>query len=173
MAKSDMDSARAAFTKMSNSHTSWLIKNTGSIIALTVVFATFALWFVMLTGLAKGVGENILFAINGGLTTTVGFILSFYFGTSKTEADAKRQSVAMTSSGDTNDLPVPPVVDPTPDPTPDPIVPEFIKDMVPDSVKDVITKAEPILEKVEHAVEVASPILDQVVTASKELSNKK
>lgn len=180
MAKSDIDKTHEAFLKLSQSHTSWLIKNTGSIIALTVVIATFGLWYVMLMGLAKGVGENILFAINGGLTTTVGFILSFYFGTSKTEADAKRQSVAMTSSGDTGgpvdlpQLPIPAEADPEPaeQVEPEPIIPEAIKDLVPDKVKDIITKTEPILEKAGHVGEVATPILEQVIEASKELSNK-
>jgi hypothetical protein len=156
---------------MSEFHTSWLIKNTGSIIALTVVFATFALWFIMLTGLAKGVQENILFAINGGLTTAVGFILSFYFGTSKTEADAKHQSLAITSSGSfAGDIP-----DNSPVSTEavqEPIIPEEIKSLVPDKVQNLIDDAKPILEKAEQVMDIAKPILDQAVNIQEELSSK-
>lgn len=184
MANSDIDKTHEAFLKLSQSHNGWLIKNTGSIIALTVVFATFALWFVMLTGVVKGTSENILFAINGGLTTTVGFILSFYFGTSKTEADAKRQSLAVTSSG--GDTPIEnstPIPTPTPTPIPNEAVqepeasdssniPDSIKELIPDKVQDIIDDAKPILEKAEQVMDVAKPILDQAVNVQQELSSK-
>lgn len=171
MANSDIDNTRDNFLKISQSHTSWLIKNTGSIIALTVVSATFALWFVMLTGEGevKGASENILFAINGGLTTAVGFILSFYFGTSKTEADAKHQELAMASAG----------VDPTPneavqepEASDSSIIPDSIKELIPDKVQDFIDDTKPILEKAEQVLDASKPILDEAISVQKELSSK-
>ena len=73
--------------------TPWLVKNTGSLIALITTLFTFGLWFAMLLDFTTGVNENILFAINSGLTLSFGYVLSFYFGSSKNESDLQKSKI--------------------------------------------------------------------------------
>lgn len=90
MEKTDTMDARSLNKALSKKkQAGWLYINVGPLIALLVVIFTFGLWTMMILGITKGIGENILFAINGGLTTALGFILSFYFGTSKTESESR------------------------------------------------------------------------------------
>ena len=76
-----------------NNPNSWLTKNTGSLIALFTTLFTFGLWFAMLMDFTYSVNENILFAINSGLTLSLGYVLSFYFGSSKNESDIQRSKL--------------------------------------------------------------------------------
>lgn len=90
MEKTDTMDARSLNKALSKKkQAGWLYINVGPLIALLVVIFTFSLWTMMILGITKGIGENILFAINGGLSTALGFILSFYFGTSKTESESR------------------------------------------------------------------------------------
>jgi hypothetical protein len=69
---------------------SWLVKNTGSILALFVTLSTFTLFGLLLSGKLTIDNPNVALIAGfvGGYVTT---ILSFYFGSSKTEADKVRE----------------------------------------------------------------------------------
>jgi len=88
LANADRDSARNMSIELSKSD-SWLVKNTGSILALFVTLSTFILFGLLLNGNLTIDNPNVALIAGfvGGYVTT---ILSFYFGSSKTEADNKR-----------------------------------------------------------------------------------
>ncbi len=88
LANADRDSARKMNIELSKSD-SWLVKNTGSILALFVTLSTFILFGLLLNGNLTIDNPNVALIAGfvGGYVTT---ILSFYFGSSKTEADNKR-----------------------------------------------------------------------------------
>jgi len=85
----DKQNAREMNVELSNSNGSWLIKNTGSIIALTTIIAVFALFGLLLHGDLSIENPNVSL-ICGYAGGYVMAILSFYFGSSKTEADKVR-----------------------------------------------------------------------------------
>jgi hypothetical protein len=90
----DKQNARALQANLNSlQSTPWLVKNTGSMIALFTTVFTFGLWFAMLMNFTAEVNENILFAINSGLTLSLGYVLSFYFGSSKNESDLQRSKI--------------------------------------------------------------------------------
>ncbi len=68
----------------------WLVRNAGSLIAIFVVVSTFGLWLCMLIGMTDSLNQSVLMSINSSLTLSLGYVLSFYYGSSKTEADSKR-----------------------------------------------------------------------------------
>lgn len=81
---SDTINARSSGKYLSkNKHAGWLFVNAGPLIAVMVVIFTFALWAMMIIGITKNVNENILFALVSGLNMALGYILSYYFGSSK------------------------------------------------------------------------------------------
>jgi len=83
----DKQSARNMSIELSKS-SSWLLKNTGSLIALFVVTAGFILFILLLLNMLSIDNPNVAMILGfvGGYITQ---ILSFYFGSSKTEADTK------------------------------------------------------------------------------------
>jgi len=85
----DRDSARNMSIELSKSN-SWLVKNTGSILALFVTLSTFILFGLLLNGTLTIDNPNVALIAGfvGGYVTT---ILSFYFGSSKLEADKVRK----------------------------------------------------------------------------------
>jgi len=74
----------------------WLVRNTGSLLAWFVILGTFALdYMVAFQGLKEVVGDKeVLMFILGSMNTYTAGVISFYFGSSKTEADAKRAVVS-------------------------------------------------------------------------------
>jgi len=70
----------------------WLVRNTGSLLAWFVIIGTFILdYMVAFEGLKNAVGDKeVLMFILGSMNTYTAGVISFYFGSSKTEADAKR-----------------------------------------------------------------------------------
>lgn len=69
----------------------WLVRNAGSLISIFVVVSTFGLWLCMLVGITDNLNQTVLMSINSSLTLSLGYVLSFYYGSSKTEADSKRE----------------------------------------------------------------------------------
>lgn len=72
----------------------WLVRNTGSLLAWFVVLGTFSLdYMVAFEGLKESVEDKeVLMFILGSMNTYTAGVISFYFGSSKTEADTKRMS---------------------------------------------------------------------------------
>jgi len=70
----------------------WLVRNTGSLLAWFVIIGTFSLdYMVAFEGLKEAVGDKeVLMFILGSMNTYTAGVISFYFGSSKTEADTKR-----------------------------------------------------------------------------------
>jgi len=70
----------------------WLVRNTGSLIAWFIIIGTFILdYMVVFEGLKNEVGDKeVLMFILGSMNTYTAGVISFYFGSSKTEADNKR-----------------------------------------------------------------------------------
>lgn len=73
----------------------WLVRNTGSLIAWFIIVGTFTLdYMVVFEGLKNEVGDKeVLMFILGSMNTYTAGVISFYFGSSKTEADGKRKAV--------------------------------------------------------------------------------
>ena len=71
----------------------WLIKNTGSLLAILIVIMTFTIdYMVAFKGLKESVKDkDMLMLILGSINTYTAGVISFYFGSSKTEADASRK----------------------------------------------------------------------------------
>ena len=71
----------------------WLVRNTGSLLAWFIVLGTFILdYMVAFEGLKKAVEDKeVLMFILGSMNTYTAGVISFYFGSSKTEADAVRK----------------------------------------------------------------------------------
>ncbi len=84
----DKDSARNMNIELSKSD-SWLLKNTGSMLAWLIVIGTMAIdYLVAFEGLKQSVEDKeVLMFILGAMNTYTASIISFYFGSSKTEAD--------------------------------------------------------------------------------------
>ena len=89
----DKDSARDMNENLIDSK-DWLVRNTGSLLAWAIVIGTMVLdYMVAFEGLKEAVGDKeILMFILGSMNTYTAGVVSFYFGSSKTEADAKRRS---------------------------------------------------------------------------------
>ena len=88
----DRDSARNREVNIQTSK-DWLVRNTGSMIAVITVILTFMLdGYVLYQGINSGMDalNPIVTLISGAMTTRVMTIYSFYFGSSKTEADKNR-----------------------------------------------------------------------------------
>ena len=84
----DTKNARDMIVKLSKTD-SWLLKNTGSILALVTVVFSFSLFALLLTGKLSLENPNVALII-GYLGGYVTHILSFYFGSSKNESDKQR-----------------------------------------------------------------------------------
>jgi len=86
MVLKDKQNARNMAVELANSNGSWLVKNTGSIIGLFVTISSFVLFALLLSGKLDINNSNVALIAGyaGGYIST---ILSFYFGSSKTEAD--------------------------------------------------------------------------------------
>jgi len=87
----DTQSARKMNVEVQNS-SSWLVRNTGSLMAWVIVIGTILIdYMVIFQGLTDTVKDKeILMFVLGALNTYTANVLSFYFGSSKTEADTKR-----------------------------------------------------------------------------------
>lgn len=87
----DKQSARVMNSNLTSSK-DWLVRNTGSLLAWFVIIGTFALdYMVAFEGLKEAVGDKeVLMFILGSMNTYTAGVISFYFGSSKTEADMKR-----------------------------------------------------------------------------------
>ena len=85
----DKQNARNMSIELSKSN-SWLLKNAGSLIALFVVSACFGLFVLLLKGSLSIENSNVAMIVGfaGGYISQ---ILSFYFGSSKEQADSKRK----------------------------------------------------------------------------------
>jgi len=72
----------------------WLVRNTGSLLAWFIVIGTVALdYMISFENLKDAVADKeVLMFILGSMNTYTAGVISFYFGSSKTEADAKRNS---------------------------------------------------------------------------------
>lgn len=70
----------------------WLVRNTGSLLAWFIILGTFVLdYMVVFEGLKNEVGDKeVLMFILGSMNTYTAGVISFYFGSSKSEADSKR-----------------------------------------------------------------------------------
>jgi len=70
----------------------WLVRNTGSLMAWFIVLGTVALdYMVVFNGLSESVKDKeVLMFILGAMNTYTANVISFYFGSSKTEADKNR-----------------------------------------------------------------------------------
>ena len=88
----DKKNAREMNTNLINSK-DWLVRNTGSLLAWFIVLGTFILdYMVAFEGLKKAVEDKeVLMFILGSMNTYTAGVISFYFGSSKTEADAVRK----------------------------------------------------------------------------------
>ena len=90
----DMSNARAREIAVnSNPNATWFTKNTGSLLAWVIVFATFALdGFVIFKGLDSAVlaNKDVLMFVLGALNTYTAGVINFYFGSSKDQADAMK-----------------------------------------------------------------------------------
>lgn len=86
----DKQNARNMAIEISKNGKDWLVRNTGSLIALFVVTAVFILFGLLLNGNLSIENSNVAMIVGftGGYVTQ---ILSFYFGSSKTEADKVRE----------------------------------------------------------------------------------
>jgi len=74
----------------------WLVRNTGSLIAIFVVLSAFILdVFILYQAIGQGVGSlnPIVTLIAGATSTKAVQVLSFYFGDSKVNADTNRAGV--------------------------------------------------------------------------------
>ena len=71
----------------------WLVRNTGSLLAWFIIIGTFSLdYMVAFEGLRQAVGDKeVLMFILGSMNTYTAGVISFYYGSSKTEADNKRK----------------------------------------------------------------------------------
>jgi len=70
----------------------WLVRNTGSLLAWFIVIGTVALdYMIAFDNLKDAVADKeVLMFILGSMNTYTAGVISFYFGSSKTEADEKR-----------------------------------------------------------------------------------
>ncbi|WP_457745850.1 hypothetical protein [Sulfurimonas sp.] len=70
----------------------WLVRNTGSLLAWFIVIGTVALdYMIAFDNLKDAVADKeVLMFILGSMNTYTAGVISFYFGSSKTEADSKR-----------------------------------------------------------------------------------
>ena len=70
----------------------WLVRNTGSLIAWFIILGTVALDSLVAFGTLKETvkDKDVLMFILGSMNTYTAGVISFYFGSSKTEADVKR-----------------------------------------------------------------------------------
>ena len=90
----DKQDARKMNTELISS-TDWLVRNTGSLLAWFIIVGTFVIdYMVAFNGLKESVKDkDVLMFILGSMNTYTAGVISFYFGSSKTEADASRKGV--------------------------------------------------------------------------------
>ena len=81
----DKQSAREMTVELSKSD-SWLLKNTGSLIGIFTVVSSFVLFVLLLNG-TLSIENSTVAIIVGFVGGYVSQILSFYYGSSKNEAD--------------------------------------------------------------------------------------
>ncbi len=84
----DKDSARDMNTGLIDSK-DWLVRNTGSMLAWFVIVGTVVMdYLVVFNGYYDNVKDKeVLMFVLGSVNTYTASIISFYFGSSKTEAD--------------------------------------------------------------------------------------
>ena len=91
----DLANARAREIAVnSNPNATWLTKNTGSLLAWIIVFATFSLdAFVIFKGIdaTAMANKDILMFVLGALNTYTAGVINFYFGSSKDQADTLKK----------------------------------------------------------------------------------
>jgi hypothetical protein len=79
----DKQNAREMNTKLSTSEDVPLIKKIyPEILATIVVIATFAMFYISVTGNLTGEKKEVIMLLLGMLNTALGMVLSFYFGSS-------------------------------------------------------------------------------------------
>ena len=88
----DKQSARAMNSDLKASK-DWLVRNTGSLLAWIIVIGTIALdYMIAFDNLKDKVADKeVMMFILGSMNTYTAGVISFYFGSSKTEADVKRR----------------------------------------------------------------------------------
>ena len=87
----DKDSARKREVSIQVSR-DWLVRNTGSIIALFSVMSAFIMDGYLVHMVQSGLEVNSMFTlIAGAVSTRAVQVLSFYFGDSKTNADGQKK----------------------------------------------------------------------------------
>ncbi len=88
----DMDSARDREIQIAVADKAPLInKIVTPVLALTIVGLVFFLFYVILFKGMSGVEKDILVYVLGALTTFIGQILSYYFGSSQSSANKQKQ----------------------------------------------------------------------------------
>jgi hypothetical protein len=85
----DKQNARNMTIELSKSD-SWLLKNTGSLIGIFTVVSSFILFVLLLNG-TLSIENSTVAIIVGFVGGYVSQILSFYYGSSKTEADKDKK----------------------------------------------------------------------------------
>jgi len=85
----DKQSAREMAMTVSTNAKDWLVRNTGSMIGLSVIGLSFTLFYMLLSGGLSIENSNVAMIVGfaGGYVSQV---LSFYFGSSKESADKAR-----------------------------------------------------------------------------------
>lgn len=90
----DIDSARHREVAIATSeHVPFIVKIVQPLLAMIIVTLTFALFYMIMFRHVTNVEKDILIYVLGALTTYVGTILSYYFGSS---SSSKRKDEAIT-----------------------------------------------------------------------------
>jgi hypothetical protein len=85
----DVQNARDMNISLANSTGSWLLKNTGSLIAIITIIFGFGLFYLLIDGELSIENSNVALIV-GFIGGYISQIHGFYFGTSKNEADKQR-----------------------------------------------------------------------------------
>jgi len=91
-ANAEMDSARNREVKINESaNSTWLAKNTASIIALSVILLAFIMFYIVVFTVIPTEKKDVIIYMLGGLISIVTMIIGYYFGSSKGSSDKDAQ----------------------------------------------------------------------------------